>query len=69
MKAAYSDIETLSLLRICKFLIENESIGSIDKFFIKTGLILLIFWLIFISNYWLETAKTLLLVENDNLQK
>lgn len=67
IKAAYSDIETLSLLWVVKFLIENESIGSIDKFFIKTGLIVLIFWLIFISNYWLETTKTLLLIENDNL--
>lgn len=67
IKAAYSDVETLSLLWVVKFLIENESIGSIDKFFIKTGLIVLIFWLIFISNYWLETTKTLLLIENDNL--
>lgn len=67
IKAAYSDIETLSLLWVVKFLIENESIGSTDKFFIKTGLIVLIFWLIFISNYWLETTKTLLLIENDNL--
>lgn len=67
IKAAYSDVETLSLLWVVKFLIENESIGSTDKFFIKTGLIVLIFWLIFISNYWLETTKTLLLIENDNL--
>ena len=43
MKASYNDIETPSLLRIVKILTEKESSSLIDKLFIKSGLILLIF--------------------------